>query len=228
MHITGGTITYLRRVKTGDYEHAEMSAVINFSFMEGEENVDTFIDRISSSAQRRVHGALGLPTPAAVPTASRTVAPPPAPHTSATPASPLLGTPGTKGKPGRPPSPATVAKREAEAKKAAEITEAIESPETAEAIEAPEPAEMGLESVEDFSEAVDVPPAKEVTDAELAHALQAKNASMIKAGVKDSAVRIRKLIGAWMPEGTPAEKSNSKLIPPGKREAFLKELSVLN
>jgi hypothetical protein len=51
--ITGGSISYLRRVKTGDYEHAEAKAEISFSTGE-------LIDEAGDTAKAKVYEMLGL------------------------------------------------------------------------------------------------------------------------------------------------------------------------
>jgi hypothetical protein len=52
----------MRRVKTGDYEHAEMKAEINFSVPEGEDGQPVF-DRATSMAVSKVLEVLGLKKP---------------------------------------------------------------------------------------------------------------------------------------------------------------------
>lgn len=57
--ITGGQFHYLRRVKTGDYEHHEAEATLTFSVPEGEDG-SSILDEAAIKAKSKVEQALGL------------------------------------------------------------------------------------------------------------------------------------------------------------------------
>lgn len=59
MHISGGEFSYVRRCKTGDYEHKELAAKISFSLDVGED-YDDAVNRVGVLAITRVHQMLGL------------------------------------------------------------------------------------------------------------------------------------------------------------------------
>src|ERR1039458_6369088 len=48
--ITNGEITYLRRIKTGDYEHKEASVRLSFTLAENTENVNAGLSRVGAHA----------------------------------------------------------------------------------------------------------------------------------------------------------------------------------
>ena len=60
-YISGGSVTYLRRVKTGEYEHKEASASISFSQGEGEVDISS---EAAQLALTRVNETLGIGQPA--------------------------------------------------------------------------------------------------------------------------------------------------------------------
>ena len=57
--ITGGEFSYMRRVKTGDYEHAEAKALLNFSTPEGSDYRAVF-DEATNASVSQVLKVLGL------------------------------------------------------------------------------------------------------------------------------------------------------------------------
>ena len=60
--ITGGEFSYMRRVKTGDYEHAEAKALLNFSTPEGSDYRAVF-DEATNASVSQVLKVLGLLAP---------------------------------------------------------------------------------------------------------------------------------------------------------------------
>lgn len=85
--ISGGTVSYERRVKTGDYEHKHAAVTLTFSVGDGENYADVF-DLASRQAVRKAHEILGFDV--------GTIEPPQAPSASSDAGEP-------KRKPGRPP-----------------------------------------------------------------------------------------------------------------------------
>lgn len=70
--ITGGSIRFMQRVKTGDYEHKEVSTELNFMVRDNQDHRD-LLDRVSDEAQNTTLRLLGLSKAAArVPAQSRT------------------------------------------------------------------------------------------------------------------------------------------------------------
>jgi len=61
--ITGGSVHFLKRIKTGDYEHAEAVAIINFAVDEKTEHTSV-VNLARSTALSTVYTALGLKAPA--------------------------------------------------------------------------------------------------------------------------------------------------------------------
>lgn len=62
--VTGGQIRYMQRVKTGDYEHKEVSTELNFVVRENQDHRD-LLDRVSAEAQENTLRLLGLSRTAA-------------------------------------------------------------------------------------------------------------------------------------------------------------------
>jgi hypothetical protein len=58
--VTGGSVKFMERVKTGDYEHKEVSAELNFSVADGHDYRDLF-DRAADDAREQVVRLLGKP-----------------------------------------------------------------------------------------------------------------------------------------------------------------------
>jgi len=68
-HITGGEVTFERRLKTGDYEHKHAAVKMSFSVDESED-VEAILNRTSLLALTKAHEMLGLKvTPALTATA---------------------------------------------------------------------------------------------------------------------------------------------------------------
>lgn len=65
-HITGGEVTYLRRVKTGDYEHKELAVKLSFS-LDDNEDYESAFEGVMWAAVSRSHNMLGLKSDIHVP-----------------------------------------------------------------------------------------------------------------------------------------------------------------
>lgn len=63
---TGGNFTYLRRSKTGDYEHHEATATINFNVDDGDSSGQTFLENAARLATSIVSQALGVANKSAI------------------------------------------------------------------------------------------------------------------------------------------------------------------
>ncbi len=57
-HISGGTVTYERRIKTGEFEHKHANAQNSFTIAEGENEAE-MIDKAGAHAHFQVHRLVG-------------------------------------------------------------------------------------------------------------------------------------------------------------------------
>lgn len=213
--ITNGSARFLKRVKTGDYEHKEASTDISFAVGEGEDHA-AVLAQASALAVQHTHEMLGLAVPAvaqtAPPVAKRGAKLPPAgetkaaaPDTTATAADPLaMGD--------EPAKPAVVVEG---------YTGEVTTDPKAEAVKAADPLAMGEPDI--FTPLPTV-----VTDKDLGDAVSKKNESLItayKAANKDpalGAVSIRTLIGQFV---TPPKRIAD--IGADQRHLFLERLQAL-
>lgn len=223
--ITGGRVTFLRRVKTGEWEHKEASAEITFSVPEGDGASDqgTF-DRAFDIAQGGVLQRLGLVAKLSVPVA--VVA---ATQGSANGAGPTGAAPEVPADPPRTTRRASVKKPPtvisnitpeeiAAAKAAAAGREITEHPEDRQDPVQVEREEIlaNVDLVGDFSDDLLSPPVQEITDKALVEAIQARNIKV------KNPVAIRALIGKYV-----APPKTGRDIPQDQRAAFLLELEAI-
>lgn len=217
--ITGGEFRYLRRLKTGEYEHKEASATLTFSTPEGE-NYEAIFDEAANQAVRQVEVRLGV-----APVASRAVAPAAEPSQgTAAPVTP----PATRGrKPAKPPVIDVSIGAE-------EISAQVEANRTAAAVEvATDPASVVVEERPNISvspedrqdpanpdpvsfDEFDTPLEMLVTDATLLDALTRKNAQL------KNPTAIKTLVAKFV-----APPLTYKSIGPEARQKFLDELAKL-
>lgn len=216
--ITGGSFKYLRRVKTGDYEHHEAEAEINFSVDPDDPSGQSLLDQAAVLATVKVNAVLG----------ARPVAPvAPATAPAAAPVPPTA--PARRGRPPKPPvtvieniTPEEIAEAKAERDPAA-ITEEqpniSANPENRQDPKNPDPA-----SVEDFTAAPEKDPAAiedftaapEITDAVILDALQKRQAAV------GDVNKIRSVLGKYLPTG-----KGYKDLPKEVRQNFLDDLAAL-
>ena len=83
--ITGGAIRFMERVKTGDYEHREVSTELSFAVHEGQDHRD-LLDQVADESQRTTLRLLGKPQGRVTP--AKTTKPPAAVKAVETPAKP--------------------------------------------------------------------------------------------------------------------------------------------
>lgn len=218
--ITGGEFHYLRRLKTGEYEHKEASATLTFSTPEGE-NYEAIFGEAAEQAVRQVEGRLGV-----APLAPRPAAPASEPSPGATaPVTP----PATRGrKPAKPPvidvsvGTEEIAAQVEANRAAAAVTVVADpaaivgddekpnisvTPEDRQDPNNPDPA-----SFDEF----DTPLAVDVTDAVLLDALTRKNAQL------KNPVAIKTLVAKFV-----APPLTYKSIGQEARQKFLDELAKL-
>lgn len=224
--ITGGTFTYLRRSKTGDYEHNEATVNLNFNLGDGDENGESFLDKAAAIAVAKVNQVLGTRPVAALPAPAigaallaAAVAPPKEP--AAEPAAPKA-LPRRRGST-KPPVldvgtitqeeiAAQVAETRAAEANAADMSE-VEPNISATPEDRKDPNNAAdMASVEDWEAPLDV----EVTDKQLIDAISRKNAEL------NQPQRIRAVIAKFVaPPGT------YRQIPAEARAKFLQELSAV-
>lgn len=73
-HVTNGSVRILQRVKTGDYEHKEVSVDLSFAVAEGATH-SAVLDAAALDANNKVRELLGLQKPAEKPPGRKVVAP---------------------------------------------------------------------------------------------------------------------------------------------------------
>lgn len=202
--ITGGSVTYLRRVKTGDYEHKEAATTIQFSNGENEDDISA---QARAVAVDRTNEALGIKpadapvtqplTPAAVPQkprATRGAAKPPT----------VQALPNTEGEAGGAAASSTTGGATSEADPFASETTTEPNSTTSASTQS---------SDNGFDDDLLAPPAKEINDKELVEALQAHNRKV------NNSPGIRALIGKYV-----AAPKRAQDIPQDQRRQFLDEL----
>tara|TARA_R110000868_G_scaffold217532_1_gene467627 strand:- start:574 stop:1386 length:813 start_codon:yes stop_codon:yes gene_type:complete len=62
--VTGGKVTYTRRVQAAQFEPKEATVELAFAFSEGEKNFEDFLDQVANSAIGKVHAMIGVAQPA--------------------------------------------------------------------------------------------------------------------------------------------------------------------
>ena len=63
--VTGGKVTYTRRVQAAQFEPKEATVELAFAFSEGEKGFEDFLDQVASSAIIKVHTMIGVAPPPA-------------------------------------------------------------------------------------------------------------------------------------------------------------------
>ena len=209
-HITNGSVTYLRRVKTGDYEHKEAAIVVHYALDEGE-NLDIaneIIGRAGALALDHVHGVLRGKPPQPVASAPAPVAQPvvdlaPAVDSVPDPVPAVLeATADVELAPAKP----VVTNLRAAKRAVKKVEDLIVDHE-------PTPDSKYVPEIVDVDFVAEAPAA---TDAELGQALARKNAAL-----KDRP-RIVALIGEFTQAG-----SSYTTIPGVRRAEFLNKLEAL-
>tara|TARA_R110000868_G_scaffold87586_1_gene244822 strand:+ start:206 stop:1093 length:888 start_codon:yes stop_codon:yes gene_type:complete len=61
--VTGGKVTYTRRVQAAQFEPKEATVELAFAFSDGEKNFEDFLDQVANSAITKVHTMIGIPAP---------------------------------------------------------------------------------------------------------------------------------------------------------------------
>ncbi len=210
VNVTNGVVNFLRRLKTGDYEHKEASASLSFN-VDGETAVlEAEIERIGRMAFDKVHVMLGLAAPLAakVEKVAAKVETAIVADVAAVEADVAAVVGEVKRGRGRPPGK----------KSDAVVTPSVPDPAAIEEPPAPPPVANDLGALLDLAlnpepERVPVPPP--ITDADLIQAItrkngEVKNPSAIKAVIASFAGPIPKTV---------------RDIPQHKRPDFLCELN---
>lgn len=206
--ITGGSVTYLRRVKTGDYEHKEAATTIQFSNGENEEDISA---QARAVAVDRTNEALGIkPADAPVTQPSTPATAPMKPRATRGAAKPptVQALPNTAGEAGGEVASSTTGGATSEADPFADS--GLQEQITAPASGGTEPAG----SDNGFDDDLLSPPAKEINDKELVEALQAHNRKV------NNSPGIRALVGKYV-----AVPKRAQDIPQDQRRQFLDELA---
>lgn len=207
-YLTGGTVTYNRRMKTGDYEHADVKVELNFSFPDDDCDREALLAMAGRLAHKQCWDLLNAKSVIQAPAARPIAAPAPAapaaraPEPAAAPASPPDEPP--KRGPGRPVG--TGKKRLVPGSQPPPAADPLDMGELDAAPEA-DPLDM---------DELDAPTVAEITDKELTEALAKKNAEL-----KD-ALAIRKLIGKYVQAPNRAASMAQEMRP-----KFMAELAAL-
>ena len=208
--ISGGVARYLRRIKTGDYEHHEAEISFNVNVADGDSYVDV-ARGAAAEAVNQVNFMLGSEAP--VPTARRGRPPGARNVAKDKDADPTAGA-------ANPPVTSTTTATQAD-------PSAVEDPTPAAVIQhQPTTAEQAVTTGPDPSSVADETlfgstPA-EVNDKDLMAAIMARNMDAVKTLGPLSAQGIRGLIGRYV--ANPGV-DQARDIPQAKRGAFLKELA---
>jgi len=218
--ITGGTARYLRRQKTGDYEHHEAEITFNVSVEDG----DSYVDIARGAATEAVNVVgfmlgiekpkIGRPPGAKNKATTTTIEHAADPITAGSTTTAQVGSGGPVADPAamtEDPTPAAAAQSQvADANSAGPVQQGNASSAT-------DPAAIVDESL--FGSA-----APAVTDTELMKAITDRNAALLKLVGPEAPKKIRELIGKYV--ANPGV-DQARDIAKDKRGAFLKDLAGL-
>lgn len=215
--VTNGTVNFLRRIKTGDYEHKEASVTLNFSVPEdmGVAEAAGWVERIGQMAETKAHVMLGLVKSAAVETvrAVENVAAPTISEVKASIAKAEAPAPAATEPPkhrGRPPGSKNKPKEET-----ADTAASIEDEPAPEASQKPGDEPAVVDEGDPFGIGAEPEP-EPITDADLIGAVTKKNAE-IKAPA-----RIKEVIYKFVTAPKTVRDMAQEV-----RQAFLDELAKL-
>ena len=221
--ITGGSVTFLKRVNRGNYEHEEASVKLDFAMNEDGTDHTTVLDRAQAEAKVGVLVQLG-PMKAEVA--------PVAPLASSAPATASAqSTARTTGR-GQTKAAASAAKEEPSKPDAAASDDPLAAapPSTSSpATDTAAAASTGddpLGSVSGLTASTpstdDLTAQREVSDNDLQTALAKKNEALIKAHGPQGTMKIRDLMGRFVAPGKTVRE-----IPQSDRASFLAQLEAL-
>lgn len=226
--ITGGKVHYLRRVKTGDYEHADVNTELSFVVRDGSDYRD-ILDTATTEAQQNTLRMLGLSKgavraaikkpPVVVEDKSKTISEPGTEEKTAVLATAdedPLADPLATG-----PSVSGGTTTETSGGKPTLSEDPLADPALSNSVSATAaPASAGDPAA--IPEGDEWTAEREVTDKDLTDACTRKNAVLIGSHKEKGSQMIRALIAKFAPAGQPA-----RAIPAAQRAAFLQALEAL-
>ena len=218
--ITGGSVTFLKRVNRGNYEHEEASVKLDFAMNEDGTDHTTVLGRAQAEAKVGVLVQLG-PMKAEVA--------PVAPLASSAPATASAqSTARTTGR-GQTKAAASAAKEEPDAAASDDPLAAAPPSTSSPATDTAAAASTGddpLGSVSGLTASTpstdDLTAQREVSDNDLQTALAKKNEALIKAHGPQGTMKIRDLMGRFVAPGKTVRE-----IPQSDRASFLAQLEAL-
>ena len=218
--ITGGSVTFLKRVNRGNYEHEEASVKLDFAMNEDGTDHTTVLDRAQAEAKVGVLVQLGLMKAEVAPVA------PLAPSAPATVSA--QSTARTTGR-GQTKAAASAAKEEPDAAASDDPLAAAPPSTSSPATDTAAAASTGddpLGSVSGLTASTpstdDLTAQREVSDNDLQTALAKKNEALIKAHGPQGTMKIRDLMGRFVAPGKTVRE-----IPQSDRASFLAQLEAL-
>lgn len=206
--ITGGSVTFLKRVNRGNYEHEEASVKLDFAMNEDGTDHTTVLGRAQAEAKVGALVQLGLMKVEVAPVA------PSAPATAQSTAS-------TTGK-GRTKAAASAAKEEPDADDPLAAAPSPTATDAAVSTQGDDPlgSVSGLTASTPSTD--DLTAQREVSDNDLQTALAKKNEALIKAHGPQGTMKIRDLMGRFVAPGKTVRE-----IPQSDRASFLAQLDAL-
>lgn len=218
--ITGGSVTFLKRVNRGNYEHEEASVKLDFAMNEDGTDHTTVLGRAQAEAKVGVLVQLGLMKAEVAPVA---------PLASSAPATASAqSTARTTGR-GQTKAAASAAKEEPDAAASDDPLAAAPPSTSSPATDTAAAASTGddpLGSVSGLTASTpstdDLTAQREVSDNDLQTALAKKNEALIKAHGPQGTMKIRDLMGRFVAPGKTVRE-----IPQSDRASFLAQLEAL-
>ena len=218
--ITGGSVTFLKRVNRGNYEHEEASVKLDFAMNEDGTDHTTVLGRAQAETKVGVLVQLGLMKAEVAPVA---------PLASSAPATASAqSTARTTGR-GQTKAAASAAKEEPDAAASDDPLAAAPPSTSSPATDTASAASTGddpLGSVSGLTASTpstdDLTAQREVSDNDLQTALAKKNEALIKAHGPQGTMKIRDLMGRFVAPGKTVRE-----IPQSDRASFLAQLEAL-